>query len=181
VKTKLLYVLFSLVTFSFLSGAALAESKLAVMNYQAVLFNSAAAEDATLQLRTALATEQNRLQDLTQQIETRRSRLQTDQELMTEEEINQYKKDIQGMMSEQAKLQAVMQQRQQESRNAFIKQFQPFIRSLVKSYVEENGITLVVDTQAVLWNEGEPDITQEILASFDREYQVKKQEAQSEK
>ncbi len=178
-KNKLGIVFAGLSLFGLLSTAAIAETKIAVLNYQAVLFNSTAANDATLQLRTALAPEQSRLQDLSQQIETRRSRLETDQELMTEEEIDQFKRDIQSMMSEQAQLSALMQQRQQESRNAFVKQFQPFVRTLVESYVEENKITIVIDAQAVLWNQGEPDITESILAAFDKEYQAKKLEASS--
>ena len=176
-KTLMNSVLTGFATLVLISSSVLADTKIAVMNYQAVLFNSAAANDATLQLRTALAPEQKRLQDLAQQIQTRRSRLETDQELMTTEEVDQYKRDIQSMMGEHNQLTAVLQKRQQESRNAFVKQFQPFIRSLVENYVSEHSITLVLDSQTVLWNQGEPDITEDILAAFDREYNAKKQEA----
>jgi Skp family chaperone for outer membrane proteins len=179
VKKILSPFIISIAIFAAISGNVLAETKIAIMNYQAVLFNSAAATDATMQLRTALAPEQKRLQDLSQQIDTRRSRLETDKDLMTAEEIEQYQNDIQAMLSEQSQISAVMQKRQQESRNAFVKQFQPFIRSLVESYIEKQGITLVLDSQTVLWNQGEPDITEDILAAFDREYNAKKQEAQS--
>lgn len=155
-----------------------AETTLAVMNYQAVLFNSAAANDATLQLRSMLEPEQKMLQDIKQQIETRQSRLETDKDILTEEEEAGFQGEIQSLLTDQAQISARMQQAQQNSRDAFIKQFQPAIRALVEQVVAEKGYTLVVDAQAVLWNAGEPDITEDVLNAFDNWYANAKAEAQ---
>jgi Skp family chaperone for outer membrane proteins len=64
-----------------------------------------------------------------------------------------------------------MQQAQQESRNAFVKEYQPVVRDFVSDYVKANGFSLVLDSQVVLWNESEPDISESILNSFDEWYQ----------
>ncbi len=148
----------------------MAESKIAVMNYEAVLFNSQAANDATLELRTSLAPEQKRLQDIKLQFETRQSRLTTDRDILTEEEVAQFQKELQTLAGEQQQISARMQQVQQESRNAFVQQYQPVIRELVSALVKSEGYTMVIDSKAVLWNENEPDLTDQILEQFDAQY-----------
>lgn len=156
--------------FALLPALAAGETRIAVMNYQAVLFNSAAAEDATLALRSKLTAEQARLQDIEQQIKVRQRRLSTDRDILTADEIQAFEQEVQQLLSENAQLSALLQQEQQQSRNAFVEQFQPVIRELVAEYVAANGITLVLDAQMVLWNDGEEDITRLILDQFDSRY-----------
>ena len=151
---------------------AFAETKLAVMNYQAVLFNSKAANDATLVLRASIEPDQKRLQDIQQQLETRQSRLVTDNDILTDEEKLKYQREMQALLGEQQQISARMQQAQQDSRNGFIQQYQPVIRELVAAYVEKEGFTIVIDSQAVLWNTNEPDLTEVILAQFDSQYEA---------
>lgn len=162
-----------------LCTSVFAETKIAVMNYQAVLFNSAAANDATIQLRTALAPQQTRLQDIQQQVEVRQSRLTTDQDILTDEEIESFQVEIQELLNERTQLSALLQQEQQKSRNAFVQQFQPVIRTLVSDYVQTENITLVLDAQMVLWNGGEEDITNVILEKFDALYGAENSEPET--
>jgi Skp family chaperone for outer membrane proteins len=44
----------------------------------------------------------------------------------------------------------------------------------VSEYVAENKITLVIDAQAVLWNDGEMNITEDVLNAFDAWYESQK-------
>jgi Skp family chaperone for outer membrane proteins len=164
-----------LVVATTLTSAAIAETKIAIMNYQSVMFNSVAATDATVQLRSNLAPAQKALQDISQQIESRQGRLSTDRDILTDEEVQQFNNELQSLFAEQTQITSQMQQAQQNSRNAFIQQYQPIIRDLVSTYVEEKTITLVVDAQAVLWNSGEPDITEDLLQAFDAWYQENKE------
>jgi Skp family chaperone for outer membrane proteins len=159
---------------SVLATAANAERKIAIMDYQSVMFNSAAAEDATLELRTNLAPAQNALQDIAQQIESRQARLETDKDILTEEEVQNFNRELQTLFAEQTQITSQMQQAQQNSRNAFIQENQPIIRTIVSEYVAENKITLVIDAQAVLWNDGEMNITEDVLNAFDAWYESQK-------
>jgi len=152
------------------SPGVYAETKIAIMNYQAVLFSSTAAEAATLQLRTDLAGARGRLKDIQLGIETRQDRLLTDGDMLTAEEIALFELELQALMEEQAQISAQMQQAQQKSRTEFIQQFQPLIRELMDALVTEQGYNLVVDAQAVLWVTDTPDITDEMLAQFDAAY-----------
>jgi Skp family chaperone for outer membrane proteins len=163
-----------LVVATLFATAAMAETKIAVMNYQSVMFNSVAATDATLQLRSNLAPAQKALQDISQQIESRQGRLSTDRDILTDEEVQTFNGELQALFAEQTQITSQMQQAQQNSRNAFIQQYQPIIRDLVSKYIEEKTITLVIDAQAVLWNSGEPDITEDLLQEFDAWYQENK-------
>lgn len=151
-----------------------AETSVAIMNYQAVLFNSSAAEAATLQLRTDLAGAQSRLQDIQLGIQTREDRLLTDGDILTAEEISVFEQELQGLAQELAQITAQMQQAQQQSRAGFIKQYQPLIRELMSAYVIEQGFSLVVDSQAVLWVNGTPDITDAMLTQFNNAYAQRK-------
>ena len=153
---------------------AFAESKLAVMNYQAVLFNSMAANDATLVLRSNLEPEQKRMQDIQQQLETRQSRLVTDKDILTDAEKLNFQREMQALVAEQQQLSARMQQAQQNSRDEFIRNYQPVIRELVAAHVAAEGYILVIDFQAVLWNTNEPDLTEIILSQFDAQYESEK-------
>jgi outer membrane protein len=156
------------------SPVARAETTVAIMNYQAVLFNSSAAEAATLILRADLAGAQSRLQDIQLGIETRESRLMTDGDILTAEEISVFELELQGLAQEQAQITAQMQQAQQQSRASFIQQYQPLIRELMNAYVIEQGFSLVVDSQAVLWVNGTPDITDAMLTQFNSAYAQRK-------
>ncbi len=151
---------------------AFAETKLAVMNYQAVLFNSKAANDATLILRASIEPDQKKLQDIQQQLETRQSRLVTDKDILTDDEKLKFQREMQALLAEQQQVSARMQQAQQTSRNEFIQKYQPVIRELVAAHVESEGFTIVVDSQAILWNSSEPDITEVILTEFDAQYEA---------
>ena len=159
---------------SLIAVTAFGESKFAVMNYQAVLFNSAAANDATLVLRTNLEPEQKRMQDIQQQLQTRQNRLVTDKDILTDDEKLTYQREMQALLAEQQQISARMQQAQQSSREDFIRKYQPVIREFVAAHVETEGYTLVIDSQAVLWNSSEPDLTELILAQFDAQYEAEK-------
>ncbi len=161
-------VLFSTI---FLTGTSYAaETNMAVLNYQVVLFNSIAAEEATVQLRKSLEPAQQRLNDIQSGLSSRQSRLQTDADILTEEEVLIFQQEIQSFLAEQAQISSQMQQAQQQSRTQFVQTFQPVVREIVQSIVVELGFTLVIDSQAVLWNEGTEDLTEQVLNQFDLQY-----------
>lgn len=168
----------ALIAMASLSMTAMAETKIAVMNYQDVLFNSAAAEDATLQLRTFLEPEQKQLNDLNAKLQNREGRLQTDKDILTEEEVVALQTEMQELLAERNNVLARMQQAQEQSRAQFIQNFQPAVRELVAVYVAENGFSLILDAQVVLWNEGEPDLTEPMLEAFNNWYAEQKQAQQ---
>lgn len=152
------------------SAAAQAETDIVVMNYQAVLFNSAAAADAQTDLNEVLRPGQDQLNDIAQQIQTRQSRLETDKDILTETEIQTYQQELQVLAANQAQLSNRIQQVQQQKQQEFIEQYRPAIREVVSAYVKENGVSLVIDSQAVLWNEDAPDITETVMSAFDEWY-----------
>jgi outer membrane protein len=160
-----------------LSSQVSAETKIAILDSQVVLFNSAAANAATLELRTTLAPYQSQLQDIQSQIQTRQNRLQSDQAIMTEEEVAEFQLEIQNLLNNQAQLSSQLQQFQQQSRNAFVQQYEQTIQGIIAEYIEENGYTLVLNAQVVIANAGEADITEDILNLFDAYYNEQNQPA----
>lgn len=157
-----------------------AETKMAVLDYQAVLFKSLAADDATAQLRELLSGHQARLKELEQGITTRQARLKTDVDILTDEEKQQFVEEIQAFQSELGTINGQIQQAQQNSRNEFIKYYQPAIRSIVEEYVTAEQIDLVLEAQTVLWNSTVPDITQPVLDIFDQKFSDNKAKTSNE-
>ncbi|EAR10231.1 OmpH family outer membrane protein [Reinekea blandensis] len=153
------------------AGTVQAETDIVVMNYQAVLFNSAAAADAQTSLNEVLRPGQDQLNDIAQQIQTRQSRLETDKDILTEAEVQTFQQELQVLAANQAQLSNRIQQVQQQKQQEFIEQYRPAIREVVSAYVEANGVSLVIDSQAVLWNEDVPDITETVMAAFDEWYE----------
>lgn len=162
------------------ASTAYAESDIVVMNYQSVLFNSAAAIDAQNDLSEVLRPGQDQLNDIAQQIQTRQSRLETDKDILTEEEIQKFQQELQILAANQSQLSNRIQQIQQQKQQEFIEQYRPAVREIVSGYVADNGVSLVLDSQAVLWNEDMPDITETILASFDVWYEEQNAESETE-
>lgn len=158
--------LLSLTTYSFAED----ELNIAVLNYQALLFESVAAEDATEVLRGSVGAVQARLQEIQAGMDTRQNRLRTDAAILTEEETARFRLELQEMNNERAVLTAQLQQAQQQSRDEFVRQYQPFLRQLVEAYILEQGYNLVVDSQAIVWNTGATDITQDLLTLFNDAY-----------
>jgi Skp family chaperone for outer membrane proteins len=158
-----------------------AETKMAVIDTQTVLFKSLAAEDATNQLRELLSDHQARLKELEQGIETRKNRLETDAEILTEEEKQGFVQEINQYQSEAARINAKIQQAQQKSRAEFIRYYQPAISSIVEEYVEKEKIDVVLDSQAVIWNGAAlTDITQPVLEAFDQRFSEQNTDAANE-
>lgn len=171
---KALLTLMTASTLVFAASTAQAESGIVVMNYQSVLFNSAAAVDAQTELNEVLSPGQKQLNDIAKQIQVRQSRLETDQDILTEEEIQTYQQELQMLSANQAQLTNRIQQIQQQMQQEFIEEFRPTIREIVADYVSGNDVSLVLDAQSVLWNESAPDITDIVMAEFDTWYEEQK-------
>lgn len=163
---KIVLGLLLLVTASF----SVAEVKMAVFNYQAALFNSIAAQQATNELREQAAPAQQQLLDIQQGIQTRQSRLQTDADILTPAEIQQFQEELQILVNQQSELNQRLQAFQQQARNAFEQQFRSVMLEIVETLVEEQSIDVVLDAAAVAYNRSLPDITEEVLEAFDARY-----------
>lgn len=147
-----------------------AEVTMVVFNYQAALFNSAAAQQATNELREQAAPAQQQLQDIQQGIQTRQSRLQTDADILTEAELQQFQEELQVLVAQQNELNQRLQAFQQQARNAFEQRYRPVILEIVEGIVEEQDIDVVLEASAVAYNRSLTDITETVLEAFDAQY-----------
>lgn len=159
------------VVMSLAATSAYSAEKMVVMDYQSVLFSSIAAQEATNVLRERMAQPEARLRELEQGFQARQSRLQTDEAILTEDELGALRGEMQRMLAERQQLAGQLQQAQQTSRNEFVQQHRPLLQSIVKTYVEENDIDVVFETQSIIWNSALEDITVDITALFNEQYQ----------
>ncbi|WP_187265455.1 OmpH family outer membrane protein [Reinekea thalattae] len=160
-------------------GNVWAETKIAVINYQSVLFESLAAEDATSQLRELLAGHQSRLQELGQGITTRQNRLKTDADILTDDEKRLYAQEINSFNAEMNQINAQIQQAQQQSRAEFMRYYQPAIGKIIADYTSAASIDLVIDAQTVVWQGDLPDITEPVRQTFDQQFSANRTEQEA--
>lgn len=145
---------------------------IAILDQNFVLFGSNAAEEATAQLRSEYAEQEQQVQTLEQSIRQLQNRARTDADIMTEEEMRQLQQEAQQRLTQREQLVRQLQQVQSERRNAFIERFQPMLAQAIEQAVGENEYDLIVDKSAVIYHRNSLDITEAVLEEFNALYRA---------
>lgn len=142
-------------------------AEIALLDQEYVLFNSQVAQQASAELKQEFSAEEQRVQTLEQSVRQLQSQARTDAEVMTEQERSQLQSDLQNRLREREQLVRQLQQVQSERRNAFIRQYQPILAQSVENIVGDE-YDLILDKGAVIYHRNSLDITEAVLAEFDR-------------
>lgn len=145
---------------------------IAILDQNFVLFGSNAAEEATAQLRSEYAEQEQQVQTLEQAIRQLQSRARTDADIMTEEEMRQLQQEAQQRLTQREQLVRQLQQVQNERRSAFIERFQPLLAQAIEQAVGDNEYDLIVDKSAVIYHRNSLDITEAVLEEFNALYRA---------
>ena len=151
------------------SAASAAEKKIAVLDKNAALFNSEAAQEINDQMRKDFGSKEQLASKLEAEIAKIRENYKTDKDILTEDEVNKLNQSLQ---SKQQELNAVAQEMQminQSVQQQFIQQFQPVLGKAVDVIVAKNKYDLILDAQAVIYVGDTEDITQLVLTEFNKQ------------
>jgi outer membrane protein len=161
------------------SGAAAAGApKIAVLNVQVAITSTSEGKQAAAELQSQFSPRQTELQNMQRQIDDIRSRLQTGQTTLSDDEKAR-------LAREGDQLTRNLQRKQQESQDDFNDSQQDVVnrigRKLVEildAYSKQNGLSVVFDTSGqqtpVIFASNEIDITQEIIRLYDQKFPVGK-------
>lgn len=156
----------ALVAMTCLAAAAAAETKIAVIDQERVLFGSEAARDASSALQQEFSGQEQQVRQLEQQITEMRERGEAEAALMSEEEVNQLQQEIQFLLQQRQQLVQQLQNAQQERRRDFVQEFEAPLTEILEAIIEEQGIDLLISTDEVLYARPDMDITEEALERF---------------
>lgn len=153
------------------SAAGSAATKVAVINIQAALANTADGRKASTDLQAQFAPRQQELENLNKQLDDIRARLRTGSSTLSEDEKGRLAREgDQITRSLQRKQQDLQDDLQEAQRDAIDKLGRKMI-TVIEKYSQENGFSVVIDSSSqgtsVLYAAPSTDITQDIIRLYD--------------
>jgi outer membrane protein len=158
-------------------AAASGAMKVGILNVRQAIVTTAEGKQASAQLQTQFAAQQNDLQNVQKQMQDLQNRLSNGARTLSDDE--------QSRLQRQGELLSRQFQRKQDDLNEAVNAAQSDIidnigkkmLDVLDRYSRENGYSIVLDTSAqgspVVYGSSQIDVTQEIIRLYDQAYPVK--------
>jgi outer membrane protein len=159
------------------NAAPAAPMKIAILNVRQAIVTTVEGKQASAQLQSQFAAQQNDLQNMQKQISDLQNRIANSHGTLSDDE--------QAKLQRQGELLTRQFQRKQDDLNEAVNAAQSDVidnigrkmLDVLDRYSRENGYTVVFDTSAqgspVVYGSSQIDITQEIVRLYDQAYPVK--------
>jgi len=167
---KSLIVCLSLVLVS--QGAAAQGAKIGVLNALQALFNSDAARVVQEELEQEFSTDEERAQDLTDQLNTLREEFQQNEAVMSEQEISRMNSDAQDLQVQLQLIQERVQTALQTKNQQFLESMQVDLAAAVTDVVAEGGYDLILNSDTAPYFAPVLDITAKVTAKLNENTQT---------
>ena len=153
------------------------QMKIAILNVRQAIVTTSEGKQASAQLQSQFASQQNDLQGMQKQIQDLQNRIANSHGTLSDDE--------QARLQRQGELMTRQFQRKQDDLNEAVNAAQSDVidnigrkmLDVLDRYARENGYTAVFDTSAqgspVVYGSSQIDITQEIIRLYDQAYPVK--------
>jgi len=152
---------------------ASAQTKVAVINLQRAVFESAEIKKADAQMQATFKPRQDKIEALNKDIAALAQQLQASNGKLTP----QQEADLQAQGTrKQRDLQRLQDDLQADAtayRNDVLSKSSDKMQAVVKKLAEEKGLDLVVDAQTALYFKDAMDITKDAIAAYDKAYPPK--------
>lgn len=160
------------------SGAgAAASAKVGVINIQAAIASTAEGKQAAAELQSQFAPRSTELQNLQKQIEELRSRLQTGQSTLSDEEKARLQREGDQLTRSFQRKQTEFQDDTNDAQQDVVNRIGRKLVDVLNKYSKENGYTVVLDDSSqqtpVIYAANQIDVTQDIIRLYDQSYPVK--------
>lgn len=157
------------------SGAA--AQKIGVINIQAAIAGTAEGKQAAAELQSQFAPRQTELTNLQKQIEDIRTRLQTGQTTLSDDEKARLQREGDQLTRSLQRKQQDDQDDSNEATQEVVQRIGRKMMDVLDKYAKDNGYSMVLDTSSqqtpVLYATNQIDVTQEIVRLYDQSYPVK--------
>ena len=146
------------------SQMATAQVKVAVVNLQKAVFDTAEIKKADAEMQARYKPRSDKLQQLQEQIQRVAQQLQTGGDKLTQQA--QLDLQTQGLQEE-------LQQDVQADRNEILSKSSQKMSDVIKKLAEEKGVDLIVDSATTLYFKPTMELTADATAAYDKTYPVK--------
>ena len=165
-KAILLTLLLSL---SFgLVAEELKSPRIAVLDWQAALMESAKVQEEFKKADQQLGAEQNRARQLAEEARSLQERLQRDSSIMSEDERRKVSQQVEQKAQEYQFIASRLQKQLQEMRQEIVERHRPSLEAAVNEVIEEYKVDLLLDKQAVAFAKPQFDLTQAVADKLNK-------------
>ncbi|KGK42512.1 membrane protein [Nitrincola sp. A-D6] len=137
--------------------------KVRVLGVQEALLSSQAANDFRAQLEREFSSEETALTDLERQALAARDRVQQNQGLVSDEELQQLVMQFEKAYMEFQNRAEQMNQKRQEREEEFLTMMRPKLDQAIRSIIEAENIEVVIAKQATVFTSSTVDLTPRVI------------------
>jgi outer membrane protein len=153
-----------------LSQIASAQVKVAVIDTQKAVFETAEIKKADADLQASLKPRNDRAVQLQSDLASIQQQLQSGGSKLNQQQQDDLQSDGQRKQRELQRLQTELQEVADSARQEIIPKCTLRMKEVVKKLAEEKGVDLVVDTQIALYFKPAMDITADATAAYNKAY-----------
>jgi outer membrane protein len=153
-------------------GALAQDTKIGVLNALQALFNSDAARVVQEELEQEFSVDENRAQELNDQLVELAEEFQQNEAVMSEEEIRRMNSDAQDLQVQLQLIQERVQTALQAKNQEFLQSMQEELAAAVTDVVAEGGYDLIVNADNTPYFAPVLDITAKVTAKLNQRAQV---------
>jgi outer membrane protein len=153
------------------AGIAVAQSKVAVVNSQKAILETAEIKKAQVDLEAKFKPRQDQMARLTKELQDIQTQLQSGKLNQNgEQELT-----VQGQRKQRElqRLQDDLQADVDRERNDILQRSGTHMQEIVKKLADEKGLDVVIDTSNTVFYKASLDLTAEAVAAYDKAYPVK--------
>ena len=155
------------------AGAGAGGLKVAVVDLQRAVFQSAEIQKADKDMQAKYTPRQQQLENLQKEIANIASQLQTNGNKMTPQQAADLQAEGQQKQREAQRMQQDLQDDTNRDREEILGKSTQKMTDVVKKLAEEKGLDMVVDSRTALYFKPAMDITNDAIAAYDKAYPVK--------
>jgi outer membrane protein len=147
-----------------------AQVKVAVIDTQKAVFETAEIKKAEAELQVSLKSRTDRALQLNNELQSIQQQLQAQSSKLTQQQTDDLQSDGQRKQRELQRLQTELQEAADAARQDIIPKCTLKMKDVVKKLAEEKGVDLVMDTQVALYFKPAMDITADATAAYNKAY-----------
>ncbi len=155
--------------FLLITSGAMAQSgerKVGVVNLEAALFNTEAAQEMQASLEQEFSDDQQRLQELNNQLQSLAERAQREQSILTDSELRRINADAEDTQVQMRQISQRVQEGMQERQQEFVDSMREDLGTAIETVVEEGDYDLVLNASAVAYFNNSYNITAQVTAEL---------------
>ncbi|HLK61815.1 MAG TPA: OmpH family outer membrane protein [Bryobacteraceae bacterium] len=156
-----------------LSQVAPAQNKVAVVNLQRAVFESAEIKKADAQMQATFKPRQDEIDRLDKEIADLAKQLQGSNGKLSDAQVADLQATGTNKQRRLKNLQEDLQADATNYRNDVLSKSSQKMTDIVKKLAEEKGVDLIVDTSTTLYFKPTLDLTNDAIAAYDKAYPVK--------